>query len=220
MAKFCGNCGAQVEDDAKVCGNCGVPLDGGAVPNIDTDNAPKKSGGNKILPAIIAAVVAIIVIIVAVNIVKKNTGYRATLNRAFKDIEKVDSVALADEFSAVIEDIYSEYGSGYIEDAFDKEINNLLDDMEDKAGANPKISYRIKKASKLSDRKVANLGEEIEKYDKNYDKDLLTQVVELDLEVNVKGPEDKYSLKWNDVTLVKEDGKWKILYIEDFGRTF
>lgn len=28
MSKFCGNCGAKLEDDARVCGNCGTPLDG------------------------------------------------------------------------------------------------------------------------------------------------------------------------------------------------
>ena len=28
MAKFCGNCGTQLEDNAKICGKCGTPLDG------------------------------------------------------------------------------------------------------------------------------------------------------------------------------------------------
>lgn len=28
MAKFCGNCGTQLEDNAKICGQCGTPLDG------------------------------------------------------------------------------------------------------------------------------------------------------------------------------------------------
>lgn len=27
MSKFCGNCGAQLDDAAKVCGNCGTPLE-------------------------------------------------------------------------------------------------------------------------------------------------------------------------------------------------
>ena len=30
MAKFCGNCGRPMEDNAKVCGNCGTPLEGGS----------------------------------------------------------------------------------------------------------------------------------------------------------------------------------------------
>lgn len=28
MAKFCGNCGAQLDDDDKVCGQCGTPVTG------------------------------------------------------------------------------------------------------------------------------------------------------------------------------------------------
>ena len=27
MSKFCGNCGAQLDDNAKVCGNCGIPTE-------------------------------------------------------------------------------------------------------------------------------------------------------------------------------------------------
>ena len=30
MAKFCGNCGAKLDDDDKVCGQCGAPVDIGA----------------------------------------------------------------------------------------------------------------------------------------------------------------------------------------------
>ena len=32
MAKYCGNCGTQLEDSAKVCGQCGTPLDGASLP--------------------------------------------------------------------------------------------------------------------------------------------------------------------------------------------
>lgn len=28
MAKFCGNCGARLEDDAKICGKCGTSVEG------------------------------------------------------------------------------------------------------------------------------------------------------------------------------------------------
>ena len=28
MAKFCGNCGARLEDDAKICGTCGTSVEG------------------------------------------------------------------------------------------------------------------------------------------------------------------------------------------------
>ena len=28
MTRFCGNCGAPLDDDALVCGQCGTPIDG------------------------------------------------------------------------------------------------------------------------------------------------------------------------------------------------
>lgn len=33
MAKYCGNCGAQMADDARVCGVCGTPFDMGPAPS-------------------------------------------------------------------------------------------------------------------------------------------------------------------------------------------
>lgn len=41
MARFCGNCGAQLDDDAKVCGQCGTPIDGN-VPGLKIVDPEKK----------------------------------------------------------------------------------------------------------------------------------------------------------------------------------
>ena len=40
MAKFCGNCGAQMSDSAKVCGMCGTPFTSSAKENAAPGNIP------------------------------------------------------------------------------------------------------------------------------------------------------------------------------------
>ena len=44
MAKFCGNCGAQLDDGDKVCGQCGTPVNGnaGTVPGLKVVDPEKK----------------------------------------------------------------------------------------------------------------------------------------------------------------------------------
>ena len=44
MAKFCGNCGAQLDDGDKVCGQCGTPVNGntGTVPSLKVVDPEKK----------------------------------------------------------------------------------------------------------------------------------------------------------------------------------
>lgn len=41
MTKYCGNCGAQMDDDARVCGNCGTPFEDMIVPVQQTKTCPK-----------------------------------------------------------------------------------------------------------------------------------------------------------------------------------
>ena len=54
MAKYCGNCGAQLEDNAKVCGNCGTLLDNTKVEGLNyTDPARKKKMGKRIKTLIV-----------------------------------------------------------------------------------------------------------------------------------------------------------------------
>ena len=48
MAKFCGNCGTQLEDNAKICGKCGTPLDGASanIPGLKVTDPEKQNKEN------------------------------------------------------------------------------------------------------------------------------------------------------------------------------
>lgn len=219
MARFCGNCGAEVEEDAKVCGNCGVPLEGESTPNIDTGEQNSNVSGidfKKIIPIAVGVIIAVVVVFAMISILKNNTGYRATLNRAFNAVAKGDAVGVISEMSSYVEDVYDKSNED-IEEAYEKRIDSILDRLEDEVGANPKISYEIKKASKLSDRKLEKMKEEMEEYDENYDGDDIKSAYNIDIKLIVKGPDDDYHQNIDDIIVIKEAGAWKIKQLGDFG---
>lgn len=61
MAKFCGNCGAQLDDDDKVCGQCGTPVNGnaGTVPGLKVVDPEKKKKMAKRIKWIVALVIVV-----------------------------------------------------------------------------------------------------------------------------------------------------------------
>ena len=53
MAKFCGNCGAQLDDNAKVCGQCGTPVGTlSAIPSVKIVDPEKQKKTKKTLKLI------------------------------------------------------------------------------------------------------------------------------------------------------------------------
>ena len=73
MAKFCGSCGAQLDDSAKICGICGTPLAGVSaktkIPGINEISiSPKqKEMVKKYAPLAGIAIVALIVVIIIIS---------------------------------------------------------------------------------------------------------------------------------------------------------
>ena len=76
MSKFCGNCGAKLDDDAKVCGHCGTPVSGTPT-NVIGVNAHRpamdRSHSNIIKWGAIL-IIAIIVILVVFKLLSGMTG--------------------------------------------------------------------------------------------------------------------------------------------------
>lgn len=76
MPKFCGNCGAKLDDNAKVCGHCGTPV-AGAPTNI-TDTRVRgpvvKKEQNNIFKRVALLVIVIIAIVLVVKLVSGVAG--------------------------------------------------------------------------------------------------------------------------------------------------
>ena len=206
MAKFCTNCGSQLNDGDKVCGQCGTPVAGAA-------KAAASAGakdGNKIVK-IIAAVIGLIVLVVIVANAAGSPGYKKTLDKMFKAIQKDDAATLESLASSISEEIYgARYGDNLYKQ-YDRLVSNTLDKYEDNVGAVKKMSYEITDETEFSDRRLNDLKDNlVDVY--HMDTSGIKKVVKVELQVTVKGAKKSAVYNVYNLYVVKEKGGWKIFY--------
>lgn len=213
MAKFCGNCGTELDDNAKVCGNCGTPLDDG-VSNISgieykhTDPEKKKKI-KKVIKRILTAIISAVVIAVVCISVLSFTGYKGMIRKVMKAYKNYDIDALVDMSS----DMYFYREEDYVEEYFEYSVGSDLDFYEDSVGHSYKLSYEIKEIYTLSDRKFSEMIDTIAGFYSDFDADIIQKIVVADITVTAKQGSKSVD---NDVqiTLSKEGNSWKVLYID------
>ena len=102
MAKFCGNCGTQLDDNAKICGNCGTPLTSAKTTNASIpgvgDDPEKKEKAKKKMTMFLGIAAVIIVVIIALSAIISSSGYKGTVRKimnAYKDydVDKIVSMS-------------------------------------------------------------------------------------------------------------------------------
>lgn len=218
MSKFCGNCGAQLEDEARVCGYCGTVLNSTPFNNGDVKNVPgivsesDKEKTEKLkkhlkLGGVIA--VLVIVLIIAVKVISSYTGYNGLVNKIMKAYKNYDIASVV----AVSSEYYDCFPDGVDESYFTREIGNTLDDFEERVGHKYKISYEITDSYQMSERKFEELLEDISWYTDDYDESIIDKVMIVEVKITAKEGNESL-LKTLDLTLIKERGSWKVLYIE------
>lgn len=225
MAKFCGNCGARMDDSARICGYCGTPLaaytpgggtHGGTADTVKS-NAESMKKVKKIVISIVAALLAIAIVVTGVTVVTSFTGVKGTVRKVMKVYENYD----VDAFAAVCSDVLYEMASQYssysdsdpIENIFDESIGNDLDQIEYDLGYGTyKISYEINKISKVSDRKMEALSNNLE--EASIDPDIIQDVRLVDITITAKVGRDDTTLD-KTLILTKESGKWRLLLAAD-----
>ena len=110
MAKFCGNCGAKMDDNDKVCGQCGTPVDSetktSSVKIIDME---RRKRNKKLLKLIVVLILIIAVVATAINVVTKFMGPNGLLRKVMSAYEEYD----IDTLVSLSSDIYY-----YGEDAY------------------------------------------------------------------------------------------------------
>lgn len=229
MAKFCGNCGARMDDSARICGYCGTPLaaytpgtapgemPGGGTADTAKSNAESMKKVKKLVINIVAALLAIAIVVTGVTVVTSFTGVKGTVRKVMKVYENYD----VDAFAAVCSDVIYEMASQYssysdsdpIEDIFDESIGNDLDQIEYDLGYGTyKISYEINKISKVSDRKMEALSNNLE--EASIDPDIIQDVRLVDITITAKVGRDDTTLD-KTLILTKESGKWRLLLAAD-----
>ena len=227
MAKFCPNCGSQMQDEDKVCGQCGTFVDSGAVsntgytatiptqgtnvnPNFNTRNVEQSKNAKvgKIAVLAVAALVGLLVILGISKIVGNNTGYKGTLNKYCKAVKDYDVETMESIVSPLMED-ESYYYNYDLEELLEKSLKTLTSQIEDKVGDIKKIEYEIDKSKTLSKSKLETM---LDQYETKYNSDVsdVKEVMDVELKLKVKGS-DKNATFPVSLYLVKQKGGWKIL---------
>ena len=215
MAKFCGNCGMQLDDSARVCGNCGTPLESTAVNTlvITAVKSEKKKKMRKkvkrVLGLLIGLSVLVFVAITTLKIVKNYTGTNGVVRKAMSAYMDYDILELVDLSS----DMYYYTEDEYDEKYFRNVVGRAFDDFEVYVGRNYKLTYEIKDTYELSNRNIETMLTRIEESYPNFDVSIIEKVVTAEISITAEGGKKTY-VRDVEITMSKEDGEWKILYIE------
>lgn len=212
MAKFCGSCGAQLDDDAKVCGHCGTPVEEGQtkIPGFKVVDPEKKKKLLKKVKMILVLAVVVVIAIVGLNIVKSYTGSNGLIRKVMSAYENYDIDALV----ALSSDMYyySDYDD-YVDEYFEYSVGNNIDNFESSVGHSYKMSYEIEEVYDLSQRKQDEILENIEYSFPDFDVDTIDTIVVADVKVTAKQGTKSVSTNVK-ITMAKEGNSWKLLYLD------
>lgn len=220
MSKFCGNCGAELNDDATFCGNCGWKS-GDATKNEikDAEDAPVQAADqasaetapsdgknpDKKKTAILIGGIAIVVIaaivgfILLIGAIFGGGGAQGALNNYASAMQKpntnnVKKIYPDEYWEAIVDAEGSEYNDE--DEAIEDFVDNLTDAiefMEEDYGDNIRISIKI---DKERDAKASILNDVKDTLKDRYDiaKKDVKKMVKLDCTVTIKGSEDEDEL--------------------------
>lgn len=213
MAKYCGNCGAQMENSDRVCGNCGTPF-GTAVKtyNVSIVDPEKKKAAQKKVKKIVKLCVGtaalILVAVIAINLITAFAGYNGLVRKVMVAYENYDIDALVDMSS----DVYYYSSEDYAERYFENAVGYALDAFESSVGHSYKLSYEVIETYKLSNRNFQSMLDDIAWSYENFDHSVIEEIVVA--KVNVTATQGKRSVDREiEITMTKENGNWKVLYI-------
>ena len=211
MAKFCGNCGAEMADDARICGSCGTLME-------EVDVAPAPATKKKLTPVVAVAVVAAVAVLIACLLPAFGVvGYKKALKDYYNftckgKISEKSLIALApkDVWDAM-EDSWDEDDMDFDMDEFAENYEEVFDDMKDyldeEYGDNWRITYKVDSKKKIKDSKLKKIARALND-DYDIKKSSVKKGFDLKIEWEIKGSEDDEDGKIKDVAALKIDGKW------------
>ena len=212
---FCGNCGAQNEDNAVFCAGCGANLkaDAPAENAAPVENAAAGADKNKkvgIIAVAGVAAVAVIALIVLIASLAGGKGYEKTAVKYYKAVFDADAEAVFDlvpkkviNYMKEEMDIDNDDYKEMIEEATE-ELEDAFETLEDRYGKKPKIEIEVEDADDFDEDDLEDLQDAYEDMDVK-----VSDAKYVDVEVSVKGEDGK---ERNDFTLtvIKVGGSWYI----------
>jgi len=217
MAKFCGNCGMQLDDAARICGYCGTPLDGAesASASVFVDPEKKKQSQKKIkntVKLIIGVVALVVVAVIVFNTITSFTGYNGLLRKVMNAYEDYDIDALLEMSSDIY--YYNREDDSYAENYFESKVGYALDYFESYVGHSYDLSYEVEETYTLSKRGMDSTLEALSWISSDFDASIIEEIVVA--EVILTAEQDDVSKKMTiKITMTNEDGAWRLLYIEN-----
>lgn len=214
MAKFCGNCGAKLDDSAKVCGNCGTPVDGAVpqMPKMKVENPERKKKIKKIVAVIAVVLILALIVRIGVGIVSQYTGYNGLLRKvmtAYKDYDIETIVSL----SSSLYYYGSDDGEDWAQEYFEHAVGEDLDAFDFSVGHSYKLTYKVNEIYQLKERRMEEVFDMIESQYPNFDVSEIKKIVVANVTMTAKEGK-KIANKDVKIGMSKEDGTWKVLYIE------
>lgn len=212
MARFCGNCGAKLDDDARVCGQCGMPIDGiqGKVTGFKVVDPEKKKKLMKKVKMGIVLVAVIIVAVAGIKIVRNFTGTNGLVRKVMAAYEKYDIDTIVSLSSDMY--YYSDY-ENYVEEYFENAVGQNIDNFEASVGHSYKMSYKVEEIYDLSQRKQEKILKNIEQLYPDFDVDKINKIALASVKVTAKQG-SKSASRTVKITMSKEGKNWKVLYLE------
>lgn len=209
MARFCGNCGAQLDDDAKVCGQCGTPIDGNALGLKIVDPEKKKKMMKKV-KGVIALAIVVVIAVVVVKIISGFTGTNGLVRKIMVAYEKYDIDTIVSLSSDMY--YYNDY-EDYVDEYFEYAVGSNIDSFESSVGHSYKMSYEVDEIYDLSQRKQDEMLKSIEYVYPDFDVDIISKIAVADVTVTAKQGSKSVS-RTVKITMSKEGNTWKLLYLE------
>lgn len=200
-----------MDDDAKICGQCGTPLDGAStnISGLKVVDPEKQKKVKKAVKLVAVLAVLIVVAVVARNIASKYTGYNGLLRKVMTAYENYD----IDTLVSLSSDMYYYGEEDWVEYYFESNVGNNLDSFESSVGHSYKLSYKVNEIYMLSERKQDEMLSEIEYTYADFDVDTIEKVAVADLTVTAKQGSKSVNRDMN-IVMSKEDGIWRLLYIQ------
>lgn len=212
MAKFCGNCGAQLDDDARVCGQCGMPIDESQwkVSGLKVVDSERKKKLMKKIKKVVMLAIVIFIVVVGIRIVRNFTGTKGLVRKVMTAYEKYDIDTIVSLSSNIY--YYNDY-ENYVEEYFEYAVGQNIDYFESSVGHNYKMYYEVEEIYDLSQRKQDEMLKNIEYLYPDFDIDVISKIVVADVKITAKrGSKSVY--KTVKITMSKEGKTWKLLYLE------
>lgn len=207
MARFCGFCGAPVDENASVCGNCGKPVDGE-----ETKGGGRKKVNVKTIAVIAAMIIVLAALIFAITRLTQNDdGRQGLIKQVIKAYEKED----IDSMIRLSSDIYrgKRIDGLTAEEYFRNVMGSSADYYENAVGHNYKLTYKILDLYDMSQRRQNEYVNSIMELYPYFSASTITAMSAAEVEITAKRGSSMVT-EYKKITMSKEDGNWKLADIE------